>query len=161
MVVVNNQTRDEAMTGLFRSLIGFGRATRTLAGGWAIEQPGISRADVVVLGILSQCGSCRPSALAEHVNVGPSVISRQLAHLQSLGLVARTSDPEDGRAGLLSLTEAGRERLLAARAAYVERLAEHLAGWDDAKLESAVALINELNGLLAAGHQDSQKKEIA
>jgi DNA-binding MarR family transcriptional regulator len=148
MVDMSKQMRDEALAGLFRSLVAFDRATRALAHTWSTSQPDLSRRDVVALGVIAECGRCRPSALADHVGVGPSVVSRQLASLQQLGLVEREIDPEDGRAGLVSLTEAGHQRLASGRAAYLRRLAGSVDGWDDAKLHRAAELIDELTASL-------------
>ena len=49
----------------------------------------------------------RPSALAEELWVTQSALSRQVAQAEALGYVQRHPDPLDGRAALLSLTEAG------------------------------------------------------
>jgi DNA-binding MarR family transcriptional regulator len=142
--------RENAIDELFRSLVAFGRTTRALAQTWSSSQPDLSRNDVVALGVLAESGTCRPSALAEHLGVGPSVVSRQVAHLQDLGLVARETDPDDGRAGLVSLTDAGRDRLLAGRRAYLERLSDRLSDWDEQRLRAAADLLEELTGQLAA-----------
>ncbi len=80
----------------------------------------------------------RCSALAAHAGVDISVASRQLAALERSGYVVRRPDPNDGRASLLSLTDAGAEALAAARSLRADWALGALAAWDepDARLLS-------------------------
>lgn len=76
-------------------------------------------------------GPMRPTALAEALGTGASYISKIVGRLESDGLVARTTDPSDRRANLISLTEAGET---AARGVYVlgdRMIAEVLEDWSD------------------------------
>jgi DNA-binding MarR family transcriptional regulator len=57
---------------------------------------------------LATIGPVRASVLAESVEADPSTVSRQVAALVKAGLIERRADPDDGRASLLVLTEAGR-----------------------------------------------------
>lgn len=63
----------------------------------------------VVLARLATEGPLRASELAELIQSDPSTVSRQVASIVRAGLVQRQADPEDGRASLLILTDAGRE----------------------------------------------------
>jgi DNA-binding MarR family transcriptional regulator len=56
---------------------------------------------------LASFGPVRASVLAESVEADPSTVSRQVAALVKAGLIERRADPDDGRASLLVLTEAG------------------------------------------------------
>ncbi|WP_193312789.1 MarR family winged helix-turn-helix transcriptional regulator [Georgenia subflava] len=84
---------------------------------------------VQLLLTLSRSGECRVASLAEAQLVDPSVVSRQAAGLERLGLIARRPDPEDGRAALVSLTDAGRERVRRVRDLHVRAVAESMAQW--------------------------------
>ncbi len=53
----------------------------------------------------------RAGELAAELCADPSTVSRQVAMLVRSKLVRRQSDPEDGRASILELTDSGRERL--------------------------------------------------
>jgi len=93
---------------------------------------------------LERDGDQRCSALAGHVGVDVSVASRQLAVLERLGYVERRPDPLDGRASLLSLTEAGAEALEAARAVRSDWAIAALAGWDEAEARQLTGLLGRL-----------------
>jgi DNA-binding MarR family transcriptional regulator len=81
-----------------------------------MSKSGLDKASFVLLANLNQLGPSRASALAEAVFSDPSTVSRQVATLVKDGLVERRADPEDGRASVLAVTEAG-ARLLAERRA--------------------------------------------
>ncbi|KOX31684.1 MarR family transcriptional regulator [Saccharothrix sp. NRRL B-16348] len=81
-----------------------------------MSKAGLDKASFVLLANLNQMGPSRAGALAEAVFSDPSTVSRQVATLVKDGLVERRADPEDGRASVLAVTEAG-ARLLAERRA--------------------------------------------
>ncbi|KQZ75009.1 MarR family winged helix-turn-helix transcriptional regulator [Nocardioides sp. Root151] len=132
------------------SLFRLPRALRTTGHLW-VQLPGnLKRADVTLLKVLADHGDCRPGFIAEQINVGPSVISRQLASLDADGLVVRRPDPDDGRAELISLTAAGAERLTALRAAYVSTLRAQFTDWDEVKVLRAARLLDEISDRIAS-----------
>ena len=47
----------------------------------------------------------RASAIAEQFDIDKGAISRQVQHLVDLGLVDRVTDPDDGRAMLVSVSD--------------------------------------------------------
>ncbi len=57
-------------------------------------------------GLISE-GTVSPSLLAEHYGVQPSVITRVLVRLESSGFISRQTDPSDGRAQTIQITELG------------------------------------------------------
>ena len=81
-----------------------------------MSKAGLDKASFVLLANLNHLGPSRAGALAEAVFSDPSTVSRQVATLVKDGLVERRADPEDGRASVLAVTEAG-QRLLAERRA--------------------------------------------
>ena len=79
-------------------------------------------------------GPMRPTSLAEVLATGASHVSKIVRRLEGDGLVKRTTDPADGRATLISLTEAGEK---AARGVYAlgdRMIAEVLEGWSPADI---------------------------
>src|SRR5690348_14047385 len=98
-------SREEAVQRLFDALVVLGRSLRARGSDWAYVDPELSRSDIHTLSVIAQ-GTCRPGQVAEKLCVDRSVISRQLAALVQHGLVDRADDPEDGRAELVSLTDA-------------------------------------------------------
>jgi len=76
-------------------------------------------------------GPMRPSALAEVLATGASYVSKIVRKLEADGWVERTTDPSDGRATLIRLTEAGE---VAAHGVYAlgdRMIAEVLEGWPE------------------------------
>jgi DNA-binding MarR family transcriptional regulator len=75
--------------------------------------PGIGFTDFVILNELASVvgGRLRPVDLANRLQLTPSGITRALLPLAKIGLVERTSHERDARATLVSITNAGRNRL--------------------------------------------------
>jgi DNA-binding MarR family transcriptional regulator len=93
---------------------------------------------------LERDGDQRCSALAAHAGVDVSVASRQLAVLERLGYVERRPDPQDGRAALLRLTDAGADALTAARTLRSDWALTALVGWDEADARQLSGLLDRL-----------------
>jgi len=95
---------------------------------------GLDKASFILLANLSQLGPSRASALAEAVHSDPSTVSRQVAALVKDGLVERRADPDDGRASVLALTEAGERLLEERRKLRNAALARLFTDWSEADL---------------------------
>ncbi len=136
--------REHAVGELVETLLRFHRALKLHGSEWADLAGGLRRGDVVVLGMLHAHGAMRPGHIAARLGCGPSVVSRQLGALTEAALVDRATDPDDRRAELVSISEAGRARLGVVRDALARRLAERLGDWpvDDVRL--ATSLVDDL-----------------
>ncbi len=137
--------RIEAVQALFDGLVRFSRALKARSGDWGHAAQDLTRGDIVALGVLEARGSTRPGQIAAALNVDPSVISRQLVTLARLDLITRGTDPEDGRAELITITPQGRERLVQAREAICLALAERLGHWDLDEIGRATAMVEDLS----------------
>lgn len=137
-------TREHAVGDLVETLLRFHRALKLRGAEWSGVADGLRRGDVVVLGMLDAHGALRPGQIAGRLGCGPSVVSRQLATLTEAGLVARETDPLDGRAELVTLTATGRERLGRVREALARRLADRLGDWPADDVRRATALVDDL-----------------
>ncbi|EYT57299.1 MarR family transcriptional regulator [Dietzia sp. UCD-THP] len=71
----------------------------------------------------------RITALAERVHTDISVVSRQVRHLETLGLVAKAPDPDDGRASVVTLTSEGRDLVTRVFDGRGQWMADVLADW--------------------------------
>lgn len=80
-------------------------------------------------------GPMRPTALAEVLDTGASHVSKIVRRLEADGLVRRSADPSDGRASLVSLTEAGEEAAHGVYALGDRMIAEVLEDWSPADVE--------------------------
>lgn len=88
-----------------------------------------------------------PGALAAREQVRPPSMTRLVASLLELGLVARDAHPVDGRQVLIAVSAAGRQLVEAYRCASHEWLTQRLAGLDPVQrdtLAQAAALMSDL-----------------
>lgn len=81
---------------------------------------------------------CRVSDIAHELHVDLSVASRQITALVDAGHVERQPDPDDRRAQIVRITDAGFAVLVGAHERMVEQLQHALEDWpDDAVLDLA------------------------
>ncbi|WP_084108966.1 MarR family winged helix-turn-helix transcriptional regulator [Knoellia aerolata] len=102
----------------------------------------------------------RVSDIAAAIHLDVSTVSRQVSHLVAQGLVERLPDPSDGRAHVLTLTEPGRDLLVAIRERRNAWLAEVTADWDDADLADFDRLLQRFADDVAA-HPLLNAKDLA
>jgi len=86
----------------------------------------LTPSQVSALTLVSKGGAATASTLASAEGVRPQSMAATLAALDQHGLIRRSPDPEDGRRQLVTLTEAGRERVEGDRRARDEWLARAL-----------------------------------
>lgn len=87
----------------------------------------------------------RASDVVDHFGIDKGAVSRHVAHLESLGLLTRAGDPDDGRAHLLVATDLGRERVAAVRAERRRVVAGQLADWAAEDLDALADLLARYN----------------
>ena len=147
-----NKLANEAWEALFRAQATVARdfVARDIWDGLAENEYGVLYA---LSGALS---GLRMSDLGSDVLLSQAGLSRLVARLEAKGLIERSIDPEDGRASMLRLTEAGRglqRRIGAAHGRHVtERLSEQL---DDNEL----AILRDLCLRLVAKTSESSKND--
>lgn len=108
---------------------------------------GVSLNDLAILLHLQAArgGRMRRVDLASRMLLSQSGITRGLAPLERLGLVARESDPRDARVGYATLTAAGRQRLREARATADRISRETFAlGWQAREVDTLTHLLTRL-----------------
>ena len=116
--------------------------------------PSLQPAGYGVLRLLSNRGPARASALAERLGVDRSAVTRLVQSLEDLGLVIRRQDAADGRATLLDLSDAGRERMSALRADHQVTLHRRLADWPAEDVRRFADLLARFN----AGNDESGRR---
>ena len=104
----------------------------------------LSLTAAAALASLDRRGPQRITAMAAAEGVSQPSMTQLVQRLEQRGLVARTSDPADGRVALVSLTDEGMAALAARRQRNTTRVAGLLAGLpedDVAALAGALAAV--------------------
>lgn len=116
---------------------------------------GITPGDARTLAHAARAGAIRQALLAERIGIEAMTLSTSLDRLEALGLVARTADPTDGRAKLVSVTESGEAMLgrIAPLAASLRAKAN--AGIDPDAWQAFIAMLKTVRGNLGAGRKAS------
>lgn len=89
-------------------------------------------------------GPLRLSSLAAALDLDASTVSRQVRHLEDRGLLERTSDPDDGRASQVALSEEGRTRLEHGARRRRDLVGQLVQDWPDADREQLRLLLTRL-----------------
>lgn len=107
--------------------------------------PEIEPASYSVLATLQHKGPQRMTFIARHLGIGKPTLSRQLTTLTSRGWVTKATDPADGRAQMVSLTEEGRRRLEEAQQDRAQRYLTMLQPWSEEEIDRLSGLLAKLN----------------
>jgi DNA-binding MarR family transcriptional regulator len=102
---------------------------------------GLSHGLLSALATVQKYGPIRLAELSQQEFVSAPSTTRLIAELEKRGLVSRTVDPDDGRAFLIEVTNAGEAEVLRARSAraqMVGHLLESLTSEQFAAIESAL-----------------------
>lgn len=101
-----------------------------------------------VLFLLASSAPARISDIADTLHSDISTVSRQVSTFASHGLVAKEPDPNDGRAQVITLTDAGHRmigEIQTTRAAWFQQL---LDGWDSAETAMFATQLDRLGDAL-------------
>ncbi len=113
------------------------------------EASGLAAPKLSALSVLVFGGPHTVKELAAVEQVRASTMSRLLAELESVGLVQKSKDPEDGRIVRVQATTRGRNLLEARKSRRLEVLAAQIRSLDVHErrlISSAVKVIERLNG---------------
>jgi DNA-binding MarR family transcriptional regulator len=110
----------------------------------------LDRALFPLLVRLGTQGPLGVAQLADQVGRDHTTVSRQLAKLESLGLIARCDNREDRRRRAARLTAKGRKIVQAITLARRRLLSEALSDWSEADRKALAGLIRRFAGALTA-----------
>lgn len=106
---------------------------------------GLERAHYLLLILLERC-DCQPiGVLAQQVNLDSSTVTRQVAAMAENGLVEKTDNPQDRRAGVVTITEAGRAKSAKVRAERIEQVARCFKDWSEQERREFARLTAKFN----------------
>ncbi|MHB8691756.1 MAG: MarR family winged helix-turn-helix transcriptional regulator [Solirubrobacteraceae bacterium] len=129
-----------------------GKLSRRLRPTRAGAEAGLTPTRTSTLMTIVREGPIRISALAAAEGINPTMLSRGIAALVDAGLVERTCDSEDRRAGWVQPTAAGRriaERMRRERTDAVRIALAELDSADRTVLEQALPALERLAALLS------------
>jgi DNA-binding MarR family transcriptional regulator len=124
------------------------RIRRVIAERAKLVHPDLSPVAYSMLISLQDNGPRRASDLVELFNVDKGAVSRQVQSLLELGLIERTPDPEDRRAAILAITEAGGDRLQHIAEVRRVELREKLGDWTPEEFQTLVRSLARYNASL-------------
>ena len=117
------------MHELCSTLVGTVRVLKSVRADLPSGVPGLEQGAVPLLFSVAQA-ECRISALAGACGIDQSTASRYAAQLAALGLIEKHADPDDRRAQVLTLTDAGRALVTEIADRRRVFVAELLSDWD-------------------------------
>lgn len=104
----------------------------------------------VMLHLYNEQGPCPQKQLGDASHMDPGALSRQLSALETLGWIARSTDPHDKRITNVLLTKKGKQQVeqsLPRRAAFIERT---LGGLPDKQLRQLMDSLLQLETRFSA-----------
>jgi DNA-binding MarR family transcriptional regulator len=110
--------------------------------------PDLQPASYLMLMFLAAEGPQRSSVVSERFGVDKGAISRQVQHLQDLGLLDRERDPLDGRASLVSASADAVRRMEVVDRERRALLDGRLAEWSEDDLREFVTGLARYNAAL-------------
>jgi DNA-binding MarR family transcriptional regulator len=110
-----------------------------------MDAAGYALISQIELGTSGGRAGVRASDVAQALGLDKSTVSRGLTQLETLGLIERVGDPDDGRARLLRLTEIGASRFGAMRAQRQADFRAILDRWETPDLADLARLLARLN----------------
>lgn len=119
------------------------------------------RADNVmrlILRALGRTGPVRSSEAAADLGLSRASISRRLSWLEAEGLVRAEADPADGRASLLSLTQAGRVRLEELDSGGADAMRDLVSDFTEDELESFAGFLARFNAKASSRLTQTRKR---
>lgn len=121
------------------------RVKRMLGERARVVHPDLAPVSFMVLQYVLDSGPVRAGELAEVFAMDKAVVSRLVQQLVELGLVQRSSDPDDRRASLLVATDDAVQRVAAMRQERSERFDQRLGDWSDAEITEFAERLGRYN----------------
>jgi DNA-binding MarR family transcriptional regulator len=110
----------------------------------AVAGLALDRSAAAMLRHLALAEPVRAGELATRLTVEASHVTRQVQQLERTGYVTRVPDPQDGRAQLIELTEAGRGTVERMRTAGCLAMRQALADWPAEDLGTLAVLFRRM-----------------
>ncbi|PNI09280.1 MarR family transcriptional regulator [Arthrobacter sp. AFG7.2] len=142
----DEETVDAAVQNVEHQISLFWRRARSISNQLSRQvHPDMEPAAYGLMAVIRREGPIRLTDLAMNIGVGKPSVSRQIAFLESLGLVSKEADPSDGRAQAIRLTPKGEEKMHQVQDARRQVFRERLGEWPVEELEELARSMAKLN----------------
>jgi DNA-binding MarR family transcriptional regulator len=144
----------ESVIRLRRVVLGLSRRLNAASAG-----EGLTPAQASVLAVVINSGPLGLAELAKIEGLNPTMLSRVVGKLNSLGLVRRRRDPDDFRAVRVEVTPDGAavwERIAAERSEILGECVTYLPAEQEASLAAALPALESLSDGLRSSIQSSR-----
>ena len=149
---VNGDGVDKALQQVEHQLSIFWRRARSLSHQLSRQvHPDMEPAAYGLLSIIRKEGPLRLTELASCIGVGKPSVSRQIAFLESIGMVYKEADPQDGRAQSIRLTAKGEEKMHQVQDARRQVFRERLGEWPLEEIQTLAEYMERLNTAYGEG----------
>jgi DNA-binding MarR family transcriptional regulator len=118
----------------------------------AAVHPDLQPVGYKILSAIVHRGRLHAGAIAETLGIDKSVVSRQVKHLEALGLAQVVPDPEDGRARFVEATPTAITSVEQKRSRMQQKLYAQLRTWPGDDVDTLATLLGRLsNDVLEQG----------
>lgn len=137
---------DQVLQSVEHQLSLFWRRARAISNQLSRQvHPDMEPAAYGLLTVIRREGPIRLTDLAMNIGVGKPSVSRQIAFLESIGLVSKEADPLDGRAQSIRLTAKGEEKMRQVQDARKQVFRDRLGSWPVGDLQELARYMAKLN----------------
>lgn len=142
-------SRAEGLRAVESEISNLIRRVKRIIGERAVAvHPELQGMSYLILGWLEVHGPARASGIVDAFRIDKGALSRQLQHLEEVGLIHRSPDPCDGRASLVELTDDARLRMGQVDADQRKLSDEKLGDWTADDLTALAAQLKRYNAAL-------------
>ncbi len=146
--VSSGDSLDETLNTVEHQISLFWRRSRSISQQLSRQvHPDMEPSAYGLLAVIRREGPIRLTDLAQNIGVGKPSVSRQIAFLESIGLVSKEADPLDGRAQSIRLTEKGEEKMHQVQDARRQDFRERLGEWPVEELQTLAEYMAKLNSI--------------
>jgi DNA-binding MarR family transcriptional regulator len=106
----------------------------------------VDRSSYLIARTLATDGATSIGGLATTLGLDATTVTRQVASMESAGLVVRRADPDDGRVRLIELSARGERKMREVQRAREQRIRDLVGGWPAADQRAFGDLLARFNG---------------
>ena len=142
---VDRTATDEEIASVEEQLrLLFGRVRAVWKEAAAAVHPELQPVGYKILSAIVHRGRMHAGVIADVLEIDKSMVSRQVKHLESLGLAQSVADPNDGRARFIEPTAAAIESVGQKGSRMQQRLHSQLRTWSGEDVDTLATLLGRL-----------------